>query len=250
MRYTRFVTDSPINESCVEIFCSYSHKEKDKALKEEFATVMRPYVRNQLIQLWTDSRIEAGNEWSVDINRHLASADIIVFLVSPDFLNSDYCCVKELNIALERKRRKEAILVPIIVRECAWEETALAALQALPADAKPVTKWDDRDSAWKNVADALKKLATGVLSRKAERVSAQGVEFKRPSLTEPGADRSEQSVAAILRDRKLAFEKMIALMGSVDPARVSAPDEAGSRPSAQKKSASGAFNDLDKYIRD
>ena len=152
----------------VEIFCSYSHREKDKVLKEEFDAAMRPYTRKKLFQVWNDDLIGAGDDWGLHIDQHLMSADIIVFLVSPDFLNSDFCCEKELPAAFERRIRNQAVLVPILVRECAWKETDLAQLQALPNDAKPVTKWDDRDSAWKNVGERLNELALGVLKAKLE----------------------------------------------------------------------------------
>jgi hypothetical protein len=168
LRYTRLVTDSLADKIYVEIFCSYSHCEKDVVLKKEFDSAMRPYTRKKSFHVWDDGSIVAGDEWRQHIDQHLTSADIIVFLVSPDFLASDFCCEEELPAALARGMRKEAVLVPIIIRDCAWKETDLAQLQALPKDARPVTKWDDRDSAWKNVGEGLNELALEVVKEKLE----------------------------------------------------------------------------------
>ena len=81
--------------------------------------------------------LSAGVEWEQEINQHLNNAQIILLLVSPDFMDSDYCYGVEMKRAIERHERKEARVIPIILRPVYWQGI-LGKLQALPTDGKPV----------------------------------------------------------------------------------------------------------------
>jgi TIR domain len=262
------VTNLLSDKIYVEIFCSYSHREKDKVLKEEFDAAMRPYARKKLFQVWDDGRIGAGDEWALHIDQHLISADIIVFLVSPDFLNSDFCCEKELPAAFERRTRNKAVLVPILVRECAWKETDLAELQALPKDAKPVTKWDDRDSAWKNVGEGLNELALDVLKEKLEILKRNEVVFDSNPVAEVTglpplkmAGQSEEQWAQCLSDMKKArsiYESIMrdAQKNQMDRWKIQQDMQSKIFEAIQDVTTNGAktvdksFTNLDTYIRE
>ncbi|MGH9655789.1 MAG: TIR domain-containing protein [Bryobacteraceae bacterium] len=41
------------------------------------------------IESWSDRRIEAGDRWKGQIDSNLEQADIILLLVSPNFIDSD-----------------------------------------------------------------------------------------------------------------------------------------------------------------
>jgi hypothetical protein len=84
------------------------------------------------------------------------SALIILLLISPDFLASNYCYGIEMRRALERHQRREARAIPVILRPSVWEGSPLSTLQALPLDVKPVTLWEDRDSAFVNIVNGIK----------------------------------------------------------------------------------------------
>lgn len=79
-----------------------------------------------------------GSRWERELDDQILRADLILCLVSADFLASDYCWGKELRIALEREQRGEAAVLPVIVRACIWNITPLAKLLAVPKDGKPV----------------------------------------------------------------------------------------------------------------
>jgi hypothetical protein len=59
---------------------------------------------------------------------------------------------------LENHRAREARVIPVILRPCDWDKAPFAKLQALPKDAKPVTRWNDRDEAWTDVARGIRKV--------------------------------------------------------------------------------------------
>ncbi len=158
------------NKKQTVLFYSYSHK--DEKFRDALATHLAPLKRQGVIQEWYDRKITAGEEWGNAIDEHLEAADIILLLVSPDFISSDYCWGKEMARALERHAAGEAQVIPIIVRPVNWKGGPFGSgapfghLQALPKNAKAVTLWANRDSAWVDVAsgieEAIETLATGL----------------------------------------------------------------------------------------
>jgi TonB family protein len=150
-----------------EIFYSYSHK--DEELRNEINQHLSMLQRNGLIVGWHDRQIGAGDRWRDEIDSHVHSADIILLLISSDFLASDYCYGIEMKIALERHAKREAIVIPIILRPVDWSGAPFAHLQALPRDAKPLTTWPNRDEALAGIAKSLREVvvsshATGMES--------------------------------------------------------------------------------------
>src|SRR5438045_5413886 len=116
----------------VEIFCCYAHK--DEALLNKLKTHLTPLQREGLIDVWHDRNISAGTEWEREIGQHLNTARIILLLVSPDFIDSDYCYGVEMKRAMERHERGEARVIPVILRPVYWKKAPFGKLQALPTD--------------------------------------------------------------------------------------------------------------------
>ncbi len=123
-----------------KIFIIYARKDK------EHKDLLRAHLASlkHRMEIWDDGLISPGDEWNRRIKEQLETADIILLLVSADLLHSDHCDV-EVKRAVERHAAGEAKVVPIIVRQCVWEEAVFAKLQVLPEDAKPITTWPDRD---------------------------------------------------------------------------------------------------------
>jgi internalin A len=141
----------------VRVAFSYSHK--DEALRDQLETHLKLLQRNGVITTWHDRKLMAGDKWAGVIDDKFQSADIILLLVSADFLASDYCYEIELKTALERAAKSEVEVVPIILRTCDWADAPFAKFQALPKDAVPVVKWTHPDDAWTDVERGIKKLA-------------------------------------------------------------------------------------------
>ena len=143
--------------NAIEIFCSYSHV--DEVLRKELYNHMSTLKRNRVISGWHDREITPGDEWAREIDKHLKTAQIILLLVSSDFLASDYCYGVEVGLALKRHDAREARVIPIILRPCDWTDSPFARLQGLPRDAKAITSWGDRDEAFRDVAIGIKRAA-------------------------------------------------------------------------------------------
>ncbi|MFL6209294.1 MAG: COR domain-containing protein [Pyrinomonadaceae bacterium] len=139
------------------LFYSYSHK--DEGLRNELETHLKLLQRQGLIEPWHDRKIEAGNDWKQKIDENLERADIILLLVSADFIASDYCYAIELQRALERQASDEATVIPVILRDVDLQGAPFAGLQYLPTAGKAITTWPDKDTAWRNVAEGIRKVA-------------------------------------------------------------------------------------------
>ncbi len=139
-----------------KIFIAYSRK--DVTFLDELRSHLTPLERSSRIQVWYDGNIEAGREWDASIKEALYSADIILLLVSADSISSEYFYGNEVNISLERHRNRQARVIPIVLRPCAWEDTPLAELQALPKDGVAVSNWSSRDNAYADIVKAISQL--------------------------------------------------------------------------------------------
>lgn len=141
----------------LSVFISYAHE--DENLCEEFLKHLKQLQRDGLIQGWHDRKLTAGTEWAGKIDDRLNAADIIILLVSPDFLASQYCYDVEMKRALERHESGEARVVPVILRPSDWQNSPFARLSALPKDGKPVVDWKTPDHGFLNVAGGLRRVA-------------------------------------------------------------------------------------------
>jgi hypothetical protein len=148
-------TTAPVSLEPTEIFISYSHKDDD--LRDELVTHLSNLRRQGKISAWHDRAIEAGTEWETQIKARLESAQIILLLISPPFMASDYCYDLEMERAIQRHNEGTARVIPIILRPVDWKDTPFSKLQALPKDAKPITQWGDRDMAFVDVVSGIRK---------------------------------------------------------------------------------------------
>ncbi len=138
----------------IKVFISYAHK--DEELRIELDKHLTSLKRQGIIATWQDREILPGDEWAGEIDQQLNTAQIILLLISSDFLHSDFCYSHEMQQAVSRHEAKEARVIPIILRSVEWRDTPFGKLQALPKDAKPVTSWEDRDEAYADVARGIK----------------------------------------------------------------------------------------------
>jgi len=139
----------------IEMFISYSHK--DERLKDELYMHLANLTRQKKIKPWQDRAIEAGTEWDAEIKARLESADVILLLITPRFIASEYCFDKEMQRAMERHAAGTARVIPIIMKPCDWQDTPFSKLQVVPKDAKPVTSWSDRDEALLDVVKGIRR---------------------------------------------------------------------------------------------
>ncbi len=137
------------------VFISYSHNDDD--LREELDLHLSNLKRQGKIKPWHDRAIEAGAEWDAEIKTHLESAHVILLLISSRFMASDYCYDKEMKRAMERHYARTARVIPIILKPVDWNDTPFSQLQVLPLGGKPINTWVNKDEAFLNVVEGIRR---------------------------------------------------------------------------------------------
>lgn len=151
-----------------KIFISYAHE--DESFKDALVKHLSGISRNGLVQIWTDTTIQPGQEWDQEIRSALHAADIILFLVSADFMASNYIHNIEIAQAIERHNSGRVVIVPVIIRPCDFRSLPLKKFQALPKNSIAVTKWSDQDEAYLNIVQGIKMLITAEQSQQSNTV--------------------------------------------------------------------------------
>lgn len=142
----------------------YSFAEMDAPLLEQLEHQLSLLKRRGTIATWHRHQINAGKDRQGELDTHLNTASLILLLISPDFLASDYCYETEMQHALQRHEAGLARVVPIIVRAVDWKGAPFAHLQVLPTTAQAITSWDNQDEAWANVAQGIRKTLEDILN--------------------------------------------------------------------------------------
>lgn len=138
----------------IRLFLSYSHQ--DEELRSELEKHLAVLQREGVIDVWQDRRIGPGGEIDHEISDQLEAADIILLLVSSDFLHSNYCYDIEMKRAMERHEEGTAHVIPIILRPCDWGQAPFGKLNAMPTDGKPVIEHSSLDRGFLMVAQAVR----------------------------------------------------------------------------------------------
>lgn len=137
----------------VAVFISYSHKDDRERIKLE--NHLQVLQKSGMIRTWTDRKIDAGEEWENQIDSNLNTSQIVLMLISSNFMASNYCYDMEMKAALKRHTTAHAIVIPIILRACLWQVAPFAKLQLLPKDGKPIQNFTRKDDAYAAIAKAI-----------------------------------------------------------------------------------------------
>ena len=150
-------------ETPLEIFISCVETDDDHrtALSMHLAALRK----EKLIIIWHKEKMLPGDDTKTTARSHLDSAAIILFLVSARFIDSEDADT-EVRYAMERQANKSARCIPVILSYCEWQNMPFGKLKPLPTDGKPVTKWDDRDEAYKNIVQGIRTVIEHMRSEK------------------------------------------------------------------------------------
>lgn len=174
----------------------YCYARKDKALRDELENHLEPLRRSGQVITWHDREIQPGMEWKREIDTHLNTSDIVLLLISPNFIHSDYCYGVEMRRALERHEAGQTRIIPIILRPVDWKSTPISELQVLPTEGRPITKWRNRDDAFQDVVKGIRTVVAMLRSQgiheisKTHTLSKQTKEVMPVSLSEDAEKKS------------------------------------------------------------
>ena len=162
-------------EKELKLFLSYSHKDEKNI--EEFIKHIVPLKQNGSIEDWYDRKIIAGKNFQEAIDNKLEDADIVCLFISANFFNSE-ACMEEKRNSLELRKKQGITIMPIILSACGWQDdNDISSLLALPTDGKPISEFDNLDSAWNLVYKGLKDVIGNVLKIKRLKISVKFLKF-------------------------------------------------------------------------
>ena len=142
-----------------QVFVSYSHRDID--LKLEFDTNLRVMQRQGIIEKWTDGEIQPGDHWADEITSAMEKSQVILFLVSNNFLDSDFIRNVEAPMAMRMRDQGRAVIVPVLLRLTpGWRNEDWYCLLAMPSELKPIEheSWRDVRVAFAEVEKGLRAL--------------------------------------------------------------------------------------------
>ena len=180
----------------VSVFFSYSHR--DEAMRDELEIHLASLKRQGVIGTWHDRRIDPGKELEHEISEHLEKDEIILLLVSPYFIASDYCYDIEMKRAMERHENGEARVIPVVLHPCDWKHAPFGKLLATPTDGKPISKFPNQHEAFLEVTKAVRKAAEEMRPRSAAILS---------SPAEPSRNVRKKVAAPNIRSSNLRIKK-------------------------------------------
>jgi CheY-like chemotaxis protein len=198
----------------------YSYAHEDEPLRDELEGPLKILERRGLIAPWHDRQITAGNDWNAAIHHGLTAAELVLLLISKDFISSDYIFSTELKVAMERRDQGKNVVVPVFVRAVDLQPEDAEAmpflkLQGLPQDLRPVSSWPNRDEAWTNVAKELRRTVKLIREKRSS----------PPSLPPPSAAEARADDTLLLR----VGDEIVRSVAAAEAARGSGLDEAGHR---------------------
>jgi len=145
-------------DMAIKVFIAYS--EADLIFKNEVVKKLMPLIRINKIYLLGDGYILPGYQWETEIVKQLINADIVICLISDDFVTSDFAYSQELQIALKQHEKGEKIVLPVLIKSCIWNNLPIAKIQSLPKSWVDVVHndmaWTEFVAGFKNILEKLR----------------------------------------------------------------------------------------------
>lgn len=148
-------TNETTSKKQLKMFLSYAHE--DVLLKDELDKHLTALKRSQRISIWQDKNIAGGSDWDETIKEELEQADIILLLISPDFVASEYIWNNELKKALLNHESGRSKIIPIFLRSVVTDGMPFEKLQGYIDIEKPIASFlgAERDNAFREVVKRI-----------------------------------------------------------------------------------------------
>ena len=147
----------------LDVFCCSAPE--DQEMLALLVKYLSPLQRSDQITVWSAINLNSSVGWEKEFSQRLESADIILLLISPDFLASDYCYNILMKRAIERHEQGNVAVLPLLLRPTYWKNMPFAHFQMLPRNGLPLSKWPDPDDAFLEILQAIEQIASKLQSR-------------------------------------------------------------------------------------
>ena len=141
--------------SPVPLFICYAHA--NERMVRQLIPSLKVLARRGYVAPWRDTDLVPGEDWDETIKERLSASQVILFMVSREFLASDYITQEERPLAMALMKETKAVVVPVLLSACLWRDEDFAKLENLPHKGKLISSFSPRDDAWALVEEGLKK---------------------------------------------------------------------------------------------
>lgn len=148
------------NPKPLEVFLSFAPDDEER--REALVRHLAQLEREGSIRLWHKGMVGPGQEKMDGVEHHLATANIVLLLVSANFIGSDDLYKVDVKRAMERHARREARVVPVVLGECDWQAADFGELEALPPGGRPVLGYKNQDKAFAEIARGVRAIVEGL----------------------------------------------------------------------------------------
>ncbi|MEM9822983.1 MAG: TIR domain-containing protein [Bacteroidota bacterium] len=154
-----------------------SHVSKDEEYKDQLLRHLSSLIRKGWIEAWHYQKVGLGKEKEATIRAALNGAEIILFLISADFMANDEIQARDVRMAVQRSHNQQTIVLPILIRACDYSSEELEPFQAkaLPKDKNAICSWDSRDAAWLNVVNGISEAVRQIRGNALESIAEEEV---------------------------------------------------------------------------
>ncbi len=147
----------------LKLFFSYTRK--DRPWLEELKKHLTILVQQGYLQTWDDSQIHPGDIWAETINMNLLNSDIVLFLITPDYMGSDYAFTVEARTILRRLSENKVIGIPVILSTADWKNSPLVELKPLPKSGQPLTEWTSPADGFSDIVEGIRDICQKLVTQ-------------------------------------------------------------------------------------
>jgi hypothetical protein len=146
----------PVGAKPPLLFISYSHE--DDECRKQMRIHLKPLERGQVLRVFDDTELMRDTGWRGQLIKKLNEAEIVVMLVSAEFLASSFCFVEEWPIARRRWKAGKAIVTFALISPCQWKHEDIGTLQGVPTHGLLLPD-NKREAAhfWDKIMDKLRE---------------------------------------------------------------------------------------------
>lgn len=172
----------------VKVFCCYAIE--DQPLLGALEKHLSDLVREGYITLWSKKAMDFGKDWASEIDQRIQSAQVILLLLSADFLHSNYCYSREMREILKQHQAGRSRVIPVMLRPVSYSNPDLSEIQTLPTNGKAITNWHNRDAAFVDVVEGIRRAIDTLPSEPApvfeqENGNSEGMFFSELGVASP-----------------------------------------------------------------
>jgi tetratricopeptide (TPR) repeat protein len=145
----------------IKIF--YSYASKDEYFQKELEKHSEILSSQGYIIGWSKSNVLPGQNLEMEIDKQLGDSDVILLLISANFFASQQCR-KQMEEAIGMHEKSKILVIPIILRPVAWKMSSIGKLKPLPLNEKPITRWQNKDEAFREIVSEIGKIIDGLVN--------------------------------------------------------------------------------------